>query len=428
MVQRKATFRLYPSAVQSERLEDMLRLHQRLYNTALEERIRVWKEEKRSLSFSALCRELTQWRKRSPALSGLNAQSEQVTLKRLALAFDAFFRRLKTGEKPGFPRFKSARRYPGWGYKTHGDGWRVHPGPEGKHGRIHLSGVGDVPMRGQARNLGTPKTCEILHKVGRWYASVTLECEPVRARGEKMGAFDWGVATYLTVATEQGIQEVENPRHLRRQLKALKRLGRTVAKKIRVAKATSGRKKGFPISKRLKASIHQLGRLHAKIARQRKDFLHQTSAALVQEFGALGTEALNVSAMTRKGGRRKRGLNREILSGAPSGLLKMIATKAEEAGSWYEEAPTQALKPSQRCHACGSLPATKKSLSEREHTCGCGAHCGRDENAALVLLHWLKARLTGRESPEAWSGIGPWNSMATASKRETHAIASAWRE
>jgi len=134
MPNRKVTYRLYPNATQRERLQEMLGLHQRLYNTALEERIRVYKETGKGLSFADPCKVLTQWRKAVPALAGLNAQSEQVTLKRLHLAFQAFFRRVKNGETPGFPRFKNIHRYPGWGYKTHGDGWKLHPGAQGRPG------------------------------------------------------------------------------------------------------------------------------------------------------------------------------------------------------------------------------------------------------------------------------------------------------
>ena len=110
MEKRKVTYKLYPSKAQRSKLEDMLGVHQRLYNKALEQRINEYKENKRSLSFYDQCRALTQWRKSIPELGALNAQSEQVTLKRLSLAFDAFFRRVKKGEKPGFPRFKSYHR------------------------------------------------------------------------------------------------------------------------------------------------------------------------------------------------------------------------------------------------------------------------------------------------------------------------------
>ncbi len=424
MLNRKVTYRLYPNAEQEARLQETLCLHQRLYNTALEERIRVYQETGKSLSFANQCKALTQWRKSVPALAALNAQSEQVTLKRLHLAFQHFFRRVKNGETPGFPRFKSLRRYPGWGYKTHGDGWKLHPGENGKHGKLYLQGIGLVPIRGSARTAGAPVTCEILHKAGKWYASVTLRVEAIqRERGTEIGAFDWGLTDFLTIATPIGIETVPNPRHLKNQLAELKRLGRAVSRKVRMAQQLSGRQRGFPVSANLRQSIQQLARLHAKVARSRKDFLHQTSNWLVKRFGAIATEALAVKNLVHKGGVRKKGLNREILAAAPGAFLQMTRTKAEEAGSWYEEAPTREIKPTQRCHVCWQLPPEKKTLSDRQHQCPyCGVTCGRDENAALVLLRWLEMRLagasgSGREPSEVWSG-GSFAAM----KHETHAI------
>ena len=430
MLNRKVTYRLYPNASQTDRLQEMLGLHQRLYNAALEECIRVYRKTGKGLSFADQCKMLTQWRKTAPALAGLNAQSEQVTLKRLHLAFQHFFRRVKNGETPGFPRFKRIHRYSGWGYKTHGDGWKLHPGEQDRHGKLYLQGVGLLPVRGKARTPGTPVTCEILHKAGRWYASVTLEIEAIqRERGTEMGAFDWGLTDFLTIATPQGIETVSNPRHLRNQLTELKRLGREVSRKIVAAQKASGKKKGFPVSANLRKSFQALARLHAKVARSRKDFLHQTSAWLVKRFGDIATEALAVQNMVHHGGVRKKGLNREIHAAAPGAFLQMTKTKAEEAGSWYEEAPTREIKPTQRCHACWTLPDEKKRLSDRHHQCPhCGVTCGRDENAALVLLRWLETRLAGepghyspqgagREPSGVWSG----GSFA-AVKHETHAI------
>lgn len=285
-----------------------------------------------------------------------------------------------------------------------------------------------IPMRGKPRQAGKPVTCEVLHKAGKWYASVTLEIQTIqRERGTEMGAFDWGVTDFLTIATGQGIETVKNPRHLRNQLSELRRLSREVSRKIVAAQKTSGRKKGFPVSRNLRKAIHALSRLHAKIARQRKDFLHQTSNWLVCRFGALATEALNVQSMTKSGkGSRKRGLNREVLSTSPSAFLQMTKTKAGEAGSWYEEASTREIKPTQRCHACWQLPEKRKTLADRQHQCPhCGNTCGRDENAALVLLRWLEKRLAGesglcapqgagQELPEVWSGVRPRETVAPA--------------
>ena len=162
MVLRKVTFRLYPNIAQSERLVELLGLHQRLYNTALEERISAYQVSGKSLNYNAQAKALTEWRAYCPALAGVSAQSQQNTLKRLDLAYQAFFRRVKAGDgEPGFPRFKSIQRYPGWGYNTHGDGWRLFAGEGMKHGQVRLSGVGMVKMRGKARTSGAIKTAEV---------------------------------------------------------------------------------------------------------------------------------------------------------------------------------------------------------------------------------------------------------------------------
>ncbi|MHB1287554.1 MAG: transposase [Leptospirales bacterium] len=135
---------------------------------------------------------------------------------------------------------------------------------------------------------------------------------------------------------------------------------KVLSRKIRMAQQSSGKQRGFPISANLRKAIQHLSRLHAKVARQRKDFLHQTSAWLVKRFGAMA-----VKNMLHRDGSHKKVLNREIHAASPAAFLKMIRTKAEEAGSWYEEAPTREIKPTQRCHASWRLPVEKKKLSDR---------------------------------------------------------------
>ena len=126
----------------------------------------------------------------------INAQAAQVTLRRLDLAFQHFFRRVKQGQKPGFPRFKSLKRFKGRGYKAYGDGWRLDTRPQMRHGAICLAGIGKIRIRGGARIPGTPKTCDILHKHGKWYAYVTVTCVPARSHGRDVVALDWGVESF----------------------------------------------------------------------------------------------------------------------------------------------------------------------------------------------------------------------------------------
>jgi putative transposase len=404
IVNRKVEYRLYPTPAQERRMWDLLGAHQRLYNAALEQRQLAWRMQGKSVTFAEQCRQLTELRAEDEAYAELNAQSCQVTLKRLDLAFQHFFRRVKAGEKPGFPRFKAYRRYSGWGYKTHGDGWKLLPGDAMRHGYLRLSGVGILKMRGKARTEGAPKTCELLHKDGKWYASVTLDCEPLRRGGRDACGLDWGVETFATVALSDGTTDnITNPRYLRRQLKYLRRVQREIAKKKRGGK------------NRVKCR-QRLASLHRKVANARRDFLHQTSALLVGRLGLIATETLAVKGMTAKGGSYKKGLNREILSTAPAAFLAMLRYKAEEAGIQLVEVPTRQVKPSQTCSGCGKQ--AKKPLAERHHRCECGLVIGRDENAARVMLNWA---LSGR--PAGWepSGRGEAGSLASVS-RETPAI------
>jgi putative transposase len=230
LAQRKVTYRLYPTKRQDAALFEHLRLHQQLYNAALEQRINAWRVQRHSVTFAEQCRDNTVLRRECPEFSALNAQSAQVTLKRLDHGFQAFFRRVKTGQTPGFPRFKALARFKGWGYKTHGDGWRLEAGENGKHGRMRLMGIGTVKLRGKARNQGLPKTCEIIREQGRWYASITLNCEPQRSRGSEAIGLDWGEETLATIAYEDGrSKRLENPGLLKNNLGQLAKLQRELA-------------------------------------------------------------------------------------------------------------------------------------------------------------------------------------------------------
>ena len=382
-VKRKVTFKLYPNKSQTDALFEIRSRHRLLYNTALEQRTWAWTHRRKTVTFAEQCKELTALRGADPFFASLNAQSCQVTLKRLEFAFRAFFRRCANGETPGFPRFKSPHRFSGWGYKTHGDGWTLKAGENMKNGRLRISGVGEIRIRGKARTPGTPKTMEIMYKRGKWYASVTVLCTPERTAGERPRGFDWGLERFATFEDGTG---VENPRFLRKAEEKIKEFQREVSRKKR-----GGRNW-------IKA-VRKLAAEHARIARQRKDFLHQESARLVAGAAMLGTEQLALNNMTRsakgtleepgKNVRQKAGLNRSILDGAPGGFLGMVRWKAEEAAVVLVEVPTRKVKPSQRCPRCGAV--RKKKLSERWHSCPCGCEMPRDQASALVCLNFALA-------------------------------------
>lgn len=391
-VSRKVVYRLYPSRSQEAALLDMLGLHQRLYNAALEQRIAAWRLQRKSLCAYDQMRDLTDLRADDERYSALNAQSAQVTLNRLHLAFAAFYRRCKNGETPGFPRFRSFDRFSGWGYKTHGDGFGFTPGEGNRHGRLRLSGIGTVPVRGRGRTPGEVKTCEIQRKAGRWYASFTFLCQPQRKGGNGAIGLDWGVETFAAIAHEHGgYLSVENPRFFARMKAALESAQRNLARK---ARRSNNRAK----ARKLVSAIQRT------TTNRRRDFLHQASAQIVASVDLIATESLSIKNMTtsakgsiKSPGRRvaqKAGLNREILATAPRAFFDMLRYKAAEAGIEFVEVPSRKVKPSQTCSGCGIQ--RKKALSERQHVCACGVVLSRDQNAARVNLLWALAH-TGRE-------------------------------
>jgi putative transposase len=402
---RTLSFRLYPSPRQGEVMVRKHGLLRDLWNAALDERIAAFRKGVRisrsdqEKALKVIGAELPGWR-------GLvHTHEAQVVLKRLDLAFQGFFRRLKAGAKPGFPRFKSAERFPGWGYKEHGNGFRVEMRDGWRHGHVTLSGIGRMRLRGLARTPGRICKADVIRDSFGWRLSVVAETDCAQrapANGPAAG-LDWGVSTFATLALEDGrFAEVENPRHLDAEAERLRERQRGLSALARSRK----------ISRRaLGKARRALARAHAKVAARRKDFLHKLTARLAATHPLIATEALTVKNMTASArgtleapGRnvaQKTGLNRSILDTAPAAFLNMLRYKAEEAGSEYLTANTRRLKPSQRCPGCGTI--RKKDLSDRQHDCSCGCRLERDRASSLVLLTW------GLEEKEARASAQPGN-------------------
>ncbi len=416
MQYRKATYRLYPTPKQEAALQELLCSHQQLYNAALEERIDCWRKTGKSLSYAAQCRSLTVLRRECPEWAeAANCSSQQMTLRRLDKAFAAFFRRVKSGQAPGFPRFKSLARFPGFSFKAHGDGWRFTPGIDWRHGTLKLSGIGQLRARGQARQGGEVRASDVLHRDGRWYLSLTLDIGmPQRERtGDAAMAFDWGVETFLTGVDHAGeVIRLDNPRWWQSEKDYITELQQGVSRK---------RNKR---SNRRRKAVQRLAAAHGKTARRRLDWAHKETAKLASLFALVATEELRIANMTRsaagsvdepgKNVAQKAGLNREILDTAPALFTSLFRQKVlETAGEWVE-APTRQLKPSQRCPACWAL--AKKSLSDRTHECSrCGYTEPRDMAAARVVLNWALGLHTGQELAE--TGINARETLPSAPHR-----------
>ncbi len=383
---RKVSYRLYPSKQQEVLLFELLRGHQQLYNAALQERSEAWQKCGKSISYADQCKSLTVIRQSLPEWTFANCSSQQMTLRKLDKAFQAFFRRIKAGETPGYPRFKSLQRYPGFSFKSHGDGWTFTPGANWKHGRLRIGGIGHIPCRGIARQGGRICASDLLFRNDTWYLSLTVEPESIvreRTAHAAVG-MDWGVEYFLSIADEfGGHRVVENPRLHRESAAHIASLQQSVSRK----------KRG---SNRRKRAIKVLSEARALQARRRLDHLHKVSAKLAGENALVAMEELQISNMTRsakgtaekpgKNVAQKSGLNREILDTAPALFTQLIRYKVTETGGEFVDVPTRKAKPSQTCPACGAV--VKKTLAERFHRCPCGHQEPRDAASARVALNW----------------------------------------
>ena len=420
MERRKVTYKLYPNAAQAARLETWVRLHCELYNAALQERIEAYRKAGKTISYYDQQNALPEIKVARPEFVELGSHALQQTLRRLDLAFQSFFRRVKAGQKPGFPRFKASHRFSGFCYPDPA-GWKLL-GHGGRGATLRIGSGKEALMlraRGQHRFGGEakPNDLTILRKNGEWYASVTLRvpeaaCARLRTDDQHRGA-DFGVTDW---ATYDNGQRLANPRWTWQELPKLAELQRERARK----------RKG---SVRYKRLSQQVTRQHERIANLRREFIHQKTSELVRTCALIATEELAPKNMSRsaKGtvetpGRRvrqKADLNREILSAGFGIVHQMLSYKAVEAGTRMHLANTRQLKPSQRCSGCWEI--VPKTLAQRVHVC---PHCGLTMHRAtktvrLVVLidaHTPGTGVAARPKPLARQRAKP-KSLA----RETHA-------
>jgi putative transposase len=379
MAVRRVTFRLYPSKAQAAKLFEWRRMHKDLYNAALSNRIVQYKKFGHSVDYFEQQNSLPAFKEVWTEYKDLGSQALQATLKRVDFAFQGFFTGLG-----GYPKFKSIRHYAGWTYPAK-SGWSVDT-DWGKNGYLNLSNLGRLQMRGQARTWGTPTTCTIIYRHGKWYASITVNCEPVRTTGASAVGIDLGCKEAITLSTGEQISKPEFIKAGQRKVKA-------ASKKLRRKRAPNRNKK-IKASRRWKKKRNAVSKLQRQVTRQREDWLHKTTSNIVSSNSLVANEQLNVKGMTAKAKKGKRkaqkaGLNRSILEVGFGMIGKMFEYKLAEAGGFYVESPTRQLKPSQRCAKCWEL--TPKTLADRVHIC---QHCGhtedRDINAAQVNLIWAK--------------------------------------
>ncbi len=391
MLTRRVTFRLYPSQAQAAKMLEARRLHAYLYNACVEQRKTSYQRFGQSIVHLGQQAALVPFKSVWPEYKALNHGSLQATVKRVDFAFQRFFKKLG-----GYPKFQSIRQYSGWTYPDARQGFRVHS--TGDNGYLELRDLGfQIQMRGKARQWGMPSTCTIVYRHSKWYASITLKCEPIRVTDTGAVGIDFGVLT--AVAMSDGTKS-ENPRFLGKAQASIKK-----ASKQKRRKQSPNFKKKIKASKRWKKAVKKVAALQRKAANQRQDWVHKQAAEIVSRNSLVATEKLNLKGMTVKAkkGKRKRqksALNCSILDVGIGMFRKALEYKLIEAGGVFIEVPTTKVKPSQTCPNCGHQD--KKTLDQRVHHCSqCGCIEDRDVAAAKVMLNWalgLGTSLTNAES------------------------------
>lgn len=357
---RKAfKYRLYPTRQQAEALAKILETHRRLYNRALDERKTAYEQEKRSVSYGEQSRQLKEARKTDPFLADTNFSSCQATLRRLDKAFRAFFRRVKLGEKPGYPRFKGQHRFDTVEFPAYGDGCKLDGG------RVYFQHVGPVKIKLHRPVEGVIKTVSFKRDPDGWH--VIFSCDlgdvVVAPSANPPVGIDLGLNAFLF--TSDG-ESIEPPKFYRQAQAKLRRAQRRLSR----------RKKG---SKRRRKAAQQVAKLHQHIANQRRDFHHKTALTLVRRYGVVVHEDLNVRGISRTW------LAKSTYDAGWASFLAILGSKAAEAGCQVIAVP--AYNTSQVCSRCGSLPDVPKTLADRVHICPhCGFVADRDYNAALNIL------------------------------------------
>jgi putative transposase len=392
MATRRQTFRLYPSKAQEKALLEARRLHCYLYNACVSHRETEYKLHRRTVTYLEQQNLLPEFKQVWVEFAQLNSQALQATVKRVDYAYQRFFRGLSRK-----PRFKSIRRYSGWTYPAR-SGWKVNS--TGKHGTVTLNDLGiTLKMRGQAKHWGVPTTLTIVYKPSRrqWFASFTVEVaipEPKFGsqsdlRYESIVAYDLGTETALTLFDGAEFREITNPRFTQRSEEKIRRVARLKRRK-------RAPKKGVKASRRWKKIHRREAQLQAKAARQRRDWQHKVTSEIACRYDVGVTEKLHVKGMTRKGGKRKAGLNKSILSVGFGTLNQMITYKIEQKGGLVLMFPTQTLKPSQRCPKCGAVHKEWADLSNRYHVCSaCGFEVPRDRGSVMVMYNVATNRQPG---------------------------------
>jgi len=359
-------FRLDPTSGQRLLFAQFAGASRYLYNRGLEERKTAYEKDGKSISYFEQNNKLVPFKKEEKTawLKDIHSQVLQQALKNLDYAFQNFFKNVKIGKKPGFPRFKC---------KGVRDSFRYPQGVKIDGGNAYLPKIGWVKFRKSREIEGEIKQTTVVREADHWYVSFSCAIEapdiaPVPISEEKAVGIDMGLKSFATMASgpRNISQHIRNPRFFTQYLPRLRVLAKRLSKKMKGSKNW------------LKAKL-QLSKLHARIRHCREDFAHQLSTEIVKSHDVICVEGLDIANLLEKG---TRSLSRSIADASWRLFLRCLAYKAKERGKHFVE--TEKYFPStQICSSCGNRQ--EMELKDREYCCGnCSMRIDRDLNSAIL--------------------------------------------
>lgn len=402
--------RAYLSKAGHALLDARFEEHGRLYNAAIQERRDAYRQAGKSITFYDQCKSMTEIRRDWKDWSNEALRVQRGTLKRVDLAFQAFFRRIKAGEKPGFPRFK-----PEWRFRT----LTVEDAKGVPFAYNHETGKGAVRVKGLPRLRfkctrippnARPSDIKITRKPNGVYLSMTFDLGDAPAVAEERPSnpvgIDVGVKKRATLSSGGRIERRERDerkkrrleRKMQRQRDAALKDGRAEYVNRGVSPKTGQRQYrlewvgGLPSHGYRKTRAQRARLLHRENVRDRNE-MHRATTAIVREHDAICVEDLQVKNMMRsaKGTveepgsnvAQKTGLNRSMSEQAWSTFFFMLEYKAERAGIRFEKVDPKFT--SQTCSRCGTVDRESRK-DERFRCVHCGFTDDADHNAARNVL------------------------------------------
>lgn len=347
-------FRMYPNRQQEAQLELTLNSCRHLYNVALADRKNAYEVEGISRSYEDQAAMLVA-EKKDGNFKAVFSQVLQDVLRRLDKSFKAFFRRVKNGEKPGYPRFKGVGWYKSFTYPQ--VGFKLDCS------KLTLSKIGSIRIFKHREVEGKIKTCTIKRDLlGHWYATLVSEIEDVPTVEPKT-VIGVDVGLKSLVALSNG-ETIEYPRYYVKAEKKLALAQRNLSRK----------KKGSANRRKAKAKVAKISN---DVQNHRDEFLHQVSRKIVDSADLIVFENLNISGMLKN-----HHLAKHIQDHSWGKLIQFTQSKAAKAGKVIEL--VDARYTSQKCSQCGII--VPKTLADRTHFCpNCGLEMDRDINASLNI-------------------------------------------